>query len=187
MSNRQNETQRPRRADFQQALKSMDTYMDITVDDLMTLSQRAEQFANRRASEAIQVSHIMSQPVRSVRPQTPLSEAAHLMVTQRISGLPVVDEADHLAGMRFDESGHLGHVARVIFALRFAGQEGGIDGLWIVAVALRQVAGGGGLLDDVLAGKRFVAQHPGAGGQQHAQREEQDARPYRPPGQADLP
>ena len=99
MSNRQNETQRPRRADFQQALKSMDTYMDITVDDLMTLSQRAEQFANRRASEAIQVSHIMSQPVRSVRPQTPLSEAAHLMVTQRISGLPVVDEAGHLAGI----------------------------------------------------------------------------------------
>jgi len=99
MSNRQNETQRPRRADFQQALKSMDTYMDITVDDLMTLSQRAEQFANRRASEAIQVSHIMSQPVRSVRPQTPLSEAAHLMVTQRISGLPVVDDADHLAGI----------------------------------------------------------------------------------------
>ncbi|MCG6866850.1 MAG: CBS domain-containing protein [Thiogranum sp.] len=99
MSNRQNEPQRPQRADFQQALKSMDTYMDITVDDLMTLSQRAEQFANRRASEAIQVSHIMSQPVRSVRPQTPLSEAAHLMVTQRISGLPVVDEAGHLAGI----------------------------------------------------------------------------------------
>jgi CBS-domain-containing membrane protein len=99
MSNRQNEPQRPQRADFQQALKSMDTYMDITVDDLMTLSQRAEQFANRRASVAIQVSHIMSQPVRSVRPQTPLSEAAHLMVTQRISGLPVVDEAGHLAGI----------------------------------------------------------------------------------------
>jgi len=99
MSNRQNEPQRPQRADFQQALKSMDPYMDITVDDLMPLSQRAEQFANRRASEAIQVSHIMSQPVRSVRPQTPLSEAAHLMVTQRISGLPVVDEAGHLAGI----------------------------------------------------------------------------------------
>lgn len=99
MSNPQNETKRPRRADFQQALKSMDTYMDVTVDDLMTLSQRAEQFANRRASEAVHVSQIMSQPVRSVHPQTPLSEAAHLMVTQRISGLPVVEEADHLAGI----------------------------------------------------------------------------------------
>jgi CBS domain-containing membrane protein len=99
MSNRQNETKRPQRADFQQALKSMDTFMDITVDDLMALSQRAEQFANRRASEAIQVSHIMSHPVRSVHPQTPLSEAAHLMVTQRISGLPVLDDADHLVGI----------------------------------------------------------------------------------------
>ena len=37
MSNRQNEPQRPQRADFQQALKSMDTYMDITVDDLIIL------------------------------------------------------------------------------------------------------------------------------------------------------
>ena len=99
MSNRQSETKRPRRADFQQALKSMDTYMDITVDDLMTLSQRAEQLANRRASEAIHVSHIMSQPVSSVHPQTPLSEAAHLMVTQRISGLPVVDDAGQLVGI----------------------------------------------------------------------------------------
>lgn len=99
MSDRQSDTKTPQRADFQQALKSMDTYMDITVDDLMTLSQRAEQFANRRASEAVHVSHVMSQPVSTVHPQTPLSEAAHLMVTQRISGLPVVDDAGQLVGI----------------------------------------------------------------------------------------
>jgi CBS-domain-containing membrane protein len=89
----------PSRTDFQQALQSMDTYMDITVDDLMTLAQRAEQFASRRNTSAIRVSQVMSQPVRTVHPQTPLAEAAHLMVSERISGLPVVDDADALVGI----------------------------------------------------------------------------------------
>ena len=31
--------ERPRRADYQQALNSMDTFIDITVDDLMALSR----------------------------------------------------------------------------------------------------------------------------------------------------
>ncbi|MGD8617144.1 MAG: CBS domain-containing protein [Gammaproteobacteria bacterium] len=77
----------------------MDTYMDITVDDLMTLTQRAEQLASRRTTEAIGVAQVMSQPVRSVHPQTPLTDAAHLMVSERISGLPVVDDAGHLVGI----------------------------------------------------------------------------------------
>ena len=89
----------PERADYEQALQSMDTYLDITVDDLMTLAQRAEQFASRRATRAIGVRQVMSQPVRTVRPQTPLGEAAHLMVSERISGLPVVDEDGMLAGI----------------------------------------------------------------------------------------
>ena len=89
----------PSRTDFQQALQSMDTYMDITVDDLMTLAQRAEQFASRRKTSAIGVSQVMSQPVRTVHPRTPLAEAAHLMVSERISGLPVVDDADTLVGI----------------------------------------------------------------------------------------
>jgi CBS domain-containing membrane protein len=93
------EPKRPSRTDFQQALQSMDTYIDITVDDLMALTQRAEQFAGRRAAEALGVSRVMSQPVRTVHPQTPLADAAHLMVSERISGLPVVDDAGHLVGI----------------------------------------------------------------------------------------
>lgn len=89
----------PSRTDFQQALQSMGTYTDITVDDLMTLAQRAEQFASRRKTSAIGVSQVMNQPVRTVHPQTPLAEAAHLMVSERISGLPVVDDAGALVGI----------------------------------------------------------------------------------------
>ena len=98
MSN-SHEPKRPGRTDFQQALNSMDTFIDITVDDLMSMTQRAEQLANSRTTEAIGVSRVMSQPVRTVHPQTPLTVAAHLMVSERISGLPVVDDAGHLVGI----------------------------------------------------------------------------------------
>ena len=97
--NNPNDPKGPRRADFQQALQSMDTFIDITVDDLMTLTQRAEQFASRRATSGIGVARVMSQPVRTVHPQTPLTDAAHLMISERISGLPVVDDAGLLVGI----------------------------------------------------------------------------------------
>ncbi len=99
MSNTHDDSKRPGRAEFQQALQSMDTYIDITVDDLMMLSERAEQLAGRRDTEAIGVSQVMSQPVHCVHPQTPLTEAAHLLVSERISGLPVVDDHGHLVGI----------------------------------------------------------------------------------------
>lgn len=89
----------PRREDFQRALDSMDTFMDIGIDDLMTLARRAEHFAGRRTAERLTVDQIMSHPVRVVHPDTRMSEAAHLIVNERISGLPVVDEGDRLVGI----------------------------------------------------------------------------------------
>lgn len=89
----------PRREDYQRALESMDTFMDIGIDDLMTLARRAEHFASRRSSERLTVDQIMSHPVRVVHPDTRMSEAAHLMVNERISGLPVVDDGDRLVGI----------------------------------------------------------------------------------------
>lgn len=99
MSNSHDETKHTRREDFQQALRSMGSYMDITVDDLMTITQRAEQFASLRVTEAMDVARAMSQPVHTVHPQTSLCEAAHLMVSNKISGLPVVDDDGHLVGI----------------------------------------------------------------------------------------
>lgn len=99
MNNPDTPNKRPRRAEFQQALKSMDTYIDITVDDLMTLAQRAEQLASRRDTETIRITQVMAKPVHCVHPSTSLSEAAHTMVTQKISGLPVVDDNQRLVGI----------------------------------------------------------------------------------------
>ena len=87
------------REDYERALQSMDTFMDIEVNDLMTLAERAQYFAGQRVTESLRVSRIMSHPVQVVREQTTMSDAAHLMVTQRISGLPVVDSDERLVGI----------------------------------------------------------------------------------------
>lgn len=90
---------RPHLKDYQRALESMGTIIDVAAQDVMTLAERAEHFSRQRANEVLSVSQIMSQPVRFVHPQTLMSEAAHLMVKERISGLPVVDDNDQLVGI----------------------------------------------------------------------------------------
>lgn len=90
---------RPTRKDFQRAIKSMNTYVDVTVDDLMELSRRAEQEAFRRQRETRIVASVMSHPLITLRPEATMSEAAHLLQMHHISGLPVVDEDGRLAGI----------------------------------------------------------------------------------------
>lgn len=51
-----------------------------------------------RKSQDRQIASLMTQPVISVSPDCSLSEAAYLLVTHRISGLPVVDESNKLLG-----------------------------------------------------------------------------------------
>lgn len=92
-------TAKPQREDYQRALSSMNTFMDIEVNDLMMLADRAQQFAVQRVTASISVTQIMSKPVTVVSPQTTMSAAAHLMIQERISGLPIVDDANHLLGI----------------------------------------------------------------------------------------
>lgn len=94
-----NRANKPQRADYEAALRSMDTYIDVSVDDLMTVTARAEHIASRNAVKSLAVSRVMSQPVHSVRPSTPLAAAARLLVQQHISGLPVVDDHERLVGL----------------------------------------------------------------------------------------
>ncbi|MGA7979030.1 MAG: CBS domain-containing protein [Chromatiaceae bacterium] len=89
----------PVRDDFVNALKELDSFVDVTVDDLMELNARANKYARLRATAGRRVDSLMSQPVTAVTPACSLAEAAHLMVTRRISGLPVVDEEERLVGV----------------------------------------------------------------------------------------
>jgi len=97
--NNQHQSKQPRREDYQQAIQSLDTYIDITVDDLMDLTERAKQIASRRVAESLSIAQVMSQPLHCVKPQTLLTEAAHLMVSKHVSGLPVVDDDRRLVGL----------------------------------------------------------------------------------------
>ena len=45
------------------------------------------------------VRDIMTHPVQSVRPETPLKEVARLLIDRRISGLPVVDDGGKVLGV----------------------------------------------------------------------------------------
>ncbi|MDZ7805247.1 CBS domain-containing protein [Thiohalophilus sp.] len=98
-----------RREDFQQALKEFDTYIDITLEDLMQLDKIAEKHARLRESGQLTVREIMAPDIITVAPDTALSDAARILVEKRISGLPVtagdgklvgvVTEADFLCAM----------------------------------------------------------------------------------------
>lgn len=85
--------------DFAMAMQELDTYIDVSVDDLMQLYHAAERYARIRNSESVPVEKIMTQPVTTVQADCSLSEAAHLLVTLKISGLPVVDKDNRLVGI----------------------------------------------------------------------------------------
>lgn len=85
--------------DFVMALQETGTYVDISVDDLMALHLKAEKYARMRKREGRLVVSLMTQPVKTVHPDCTLSDAAHLMVTTKISGLPVVDHDSKLVGI----------------------------------------------------------------------------------------
>ena len=87
------------RQDFADALSEVDTYVDVTVDDLMDLTRRADRHARLRHTERLGVARLMQQPVVTVRPDTELAAAARLLMEHRISGLPVVDDDGRLAGI----------------------------------------------------------------------------------------
>lgn len=87
------------REDFQNALKDLNTYIDITLEDLMQINQMAAKHAQLRQAEQFRVRDLMTVDVATVTPATLIKEAAHLLLERRISGLPVVNEEKKLIGI----------------------------------------------------------------------------------------
>ncbi len=87
------------REDFEHALREIGSYIDVTVEDLMDITSRAEKHAALRAKEAKKVSTVMTNPVHTVRPDTTLAQASARLLANRVSGLAVVDEANRLVGI----------------------------------------------------------------------------------------
>lgn len=85
--------------DFQNALKELGSYIDVTLEDLMHINRLAEKHAMLRQAEKLLVSDIMTRDVVSVTPDTSLRAAARLLLENRISGLPVIDEQRQVIGI----------------------------------------------------------------------------------------
>lgn len=87
------------REDFQKALRDLDTYIDVTMEDLMQIHRMANEHARLRQTEQILVRDLMSHDVATVTPGTSIKQAAQVLLDRRISGLPVVDENKELVGI----------------------------------------------------------------------------------------
>lgn len=85
--------------DFSEALKEYGFYVDITEEDLRKLYELANNIAKRRCANSWLADEIMSYDVISVPADTDAYEAGRLMIKNKISGMPVVDEDNRVIGI----------------------------------------------------------------------------------------
>lgn len=89
----------PEREDFENALQEQGTFVDISVDELVQIHKAASRHARMREQDKMLISSLMTTSVITISADCTLSEAAHLLITKKISGLPVVDENNCLIGI----------------------------------------------------------------------------------------
>lgn len=89
----------PNAEDFNNALKEFNSYIDVTLEDLVQINQLANKHAQLRQTEQLFVRDIMTRDVVTVNADTSLRDAASLLLEMRISGLPVVDQQNKLVGL----------------------------------------------------------------------------------------
>jgi CBS-domain-containing membrane protein len=85
--------------DLRGALKEMETYVDVTEEDLKKIYSIALRHARERLERKIAVRDIMTKKVITVKKESNIHEVSVLFSENRISGLPVVDEESHVIGV----------------------------------------------------------------------------------------
>jgi len=92
----------PRRSvghhDLQYAIEQLDTYLDISEDDLVSIYDLATAHAHRRHERRTCAEAMNPAPI-SVEYATELNEAWALMQTHHLHGVPVVDRAQRVIGV----------------------------------------------------------------------------------------
>ena len=89
----------PSEEDLRAALREMRTYVDITEEDLKKVYEIALRHARERFESSMPVRTIMTEKVVSIKRDADLHEAAHLLSEHRISGMPVIDDANRVIGV----------------------------------------------------------------------------------------
>ncbi len=85
--------------DFREALSSFATFVDITESDLKKLYELAVKVSRERCSHSWLAAEVMTREVISVKADVDLHEAGRLLLTHKISGVPVVDDQNHVTGI----------------------------------------------------------------------------------------
>jgi CBS-domain-containing membrane protein len=85
--------------DIQAAMAAVPGYLDVTPADFREIYHLAFRQAVERLSGSLRARDVRVSAAVTVRPHTPLAEVAALMARHRISGVPVVDDGDRVAGI----------------------------------------------------------------------------------------
>lgn len=85
--------------DVMAAMKSIDGYIDITPGDFNEIYRAAFRYAVDRLSRLVNAQEIMTRQVITVGPETGLAETARMMASANISGVPVVNPDQTVAGV----------------------------------------------------------------------------------------
>ena len=85
--------------DIYNAMKDIPGYLDITPADLREIYKFSYHHALQRIRESVKARDIMTMQVFNARRDTPLMAVAKLMAEKTISGIPVLDENDKIAGI----------------------------------------------------------------------------------------
>jgi CBS-domain-containing membrane protein len=88
--------------DLRAAMSDMQTYIDITPEDLHTLYALALGHARARRSSEKAVQTIMTTEVVTLPHEADLHEAAHVLSEHQISGAPVINAHRHVIGVVSD-------------------------------------------------------------------------------------
>jgi CBS-domain-containing membrane protein len=89
----------PSEEDLRAALTELKGYLDITEEDLRKVYQLALRHARERLASAAPVRDVMTTDVITVTRDADIHEAARLLSTNRISGMPVVDGNNRVVGV----------------------------------------------------------------------------------------
>lgn len=87
------------RDDLQYAINELNTYLDITIDDLLEVYSRARHHAQLRQIESHPLTSYINLEVFVAYPDEAILTAARRFVEHHISTLPVVDNDDRLLGV----------------------------------------------------------------------------------------
>jgi CBS-domain-containing membrane protein len=85
--------------DLSEALKEMGAYVDVTEDDLKKIYNIALNHAREKLAQKIAVGDIMTKRVVAAKRNSDIREVSALLSENKISGLPVVDDENHVLGV----------------------------------------------------------------------------------------